>query len=330
MSQTTSQKTATIADGARAAGVAKSTASRLLSPCPSTKGLQTLWKLFPAPFHLLRANRFKLMKHTFPFTPQRATTRLSGFTLIELLVVIAIIAIPAAILFPVFGRARENARRSSCQSNLKQIGLGFAQYAQDYDERFPMNRVVGATSTPYGWADSIQPYLKSYQIFQCPSEPNGPGTNPNGDNYTDYWYNVAMARANGGAYAGGANPQNMLGVKDSQLDYPSLTVVTGDFRQEVTSPLGFSYLTVFGGTGQGLANDSAIAWNRHLEGINLGFADGHVKWFKGNATGNVSPKVYKSHHPFQKNASVPGWNVEGSGSNPTLHVSDSITVQPNY
>ncbi|RYG53119.1 DUF1559 domain-containing protein, partial [bacterium] len=65
---------------------------------------------------------------------QSVTTR-KAFTLIELLVVIAIIAILAAILFPVFGRARENARRSSCQSNLKQIGLGIMQYTQDYDER---------------------------------------------------------------------------------------------------------------------------------------------------------------------------------------------------
>src|SRR5687767_6194063 len=64
--------------------------------------------------------------------------RKSGFTLIELLVVIAIIAILAAILFPVFARARENARRASCQSNLKQVGLGFVQYTQDYDERYPM------------------------------------------------------------------------------------------------------------------------------------------------------------------------------------------------
>jgi prepilin-type N-terminal cleavage/methylation domain-containing protein len=66
----------------------------------------------------------------------------SAFTLIELLVVIAIIAMLAAILFPVFGRARENARRSSCQSNLKQIGLGIMQYTQDYDERLPA-RVIG-------------------------------------------------------------------------------------------------------------------------------------------------------------------------------------------
>src|SRR3954469_10319714 len=94
-----------------------------------------------------------------------------GFTLIELLVVIAIIALLAAILFPVFGRARENARRSSCQSNLKQIGLGIIQYTQDYDEKFPLSwngQGWGATLT--GWVMEVQPYLKSTQIFQCPSE----------------------------------------------------------------------------------------------------------------------------------------------------------------
>src|SRR4028118_1774787 len=70
----------------------------------------------------------------------------SGFTLIELLVVIAIIGILASILFPVFARARENARRSSCQSNLKQIGLGILQYTQDYDEKLPLRRHDGAMS----------------------------------------------------------------------------------------------------------------------------------------------------------------------------------------
>src|SRR5688572_8152662 len=86
----------------------------------------------------------------------------SGFTLIELLVVIAIIAILAAILFPVFARARENARRASCQSNLKQIALGVKQYTQDYDEKFPARYTdfaqVGPTDQTGGWAILIQPY----------------------------------------------------------------------------------------------------------------------------------------------------------------------------
>ena len=100
-----------------------------------------------------------------------------GFTLIELLVVIAIIAILASILFPVFARARENARRASCQSNLKQIGLGFVMYAQDYDEHMPSGFLAN-TGVPYpngtaytyqSWRVAVFPYVKSVQLFNCPS-----------------------------------------------------------------------------------------------------------------------------------------------------------------
>jgi prepilin-type N-terminal cleavage/methylation domain-containing protein/prepilin-type processing-associated H-X9-DG protein len=110
----------------------------------------------------------------------------TGFTLIELLVVIAIIAILAAILFPVFARAREKARQSSCQSNLKQIGLSFAMYVQDYDNRYPNNSFPQAASPVwsdassairFGWAgwiaNGLRPYIKNEQIFACPSRANG-------------------------------------------------------------------------------------------------------------------------------------------------------------
>ena len=100
-----------------------------------------------------------------------------AFTLIELLVVIAIIAILAAILFPVFARARENARRASCMSNLKQIGLGMMQYTQDYDEKMPAGFSSstgavypdGVTRSTESWRVAIFPYVKSIQVFNCPS-----------------------------------------------------------------------------------------------------------------------------------------------------------------
>lgn len=133
-----------------------------------------------------------------------------GFTLIELLIVIAIIAIIAAILFPVFARARENARRASCQSNLKQIGLAIMQYTQDYDEQFPDGElwIVGATlqsclasqgplySTSRStqlWMNFILPYTKSTQIFYCPSMP----TKLDGSNWSN---NATSAQKYGYAY----------------------------------------------------------------------------------------------------------------------------------
>jgi prepilin-type N-terminal cleavage/methylation domain-containing protein/prepilin-type processing-associated H-X9-DG protein len=107
---------------------------------------------------------------------QRKSVRRGGFTLIELLIVIAIITLLAAILFPVFARARESARRASCQSNLKQIGLGLLQYVQDYDERMPFvyngqNTVNGSDVDyeGYMWMDAIYPYVKSEGVFNCPS-----------------------------------------------------------------------------------------------------------------------------------------------------------------
>jgi prepilin-type N-terminal cleavage/methylation domain-containing protein/prepilin-type processing-associated H-X9-DG protein len=101
-------------------------------------------------------------------------TRYRGFTLIELLVVIAIIAILAAILFPVFAKAREKARQASCQSNEKQLGLGFIQYIQDNDERYPVGNqgvpTYGFVRRIRGWAGQVYPYVKSTGIFLCPSD----------------------------------------------------------------------------------------------------------------------------------------------------------------
>ena len=94
-----------------------------------------------------------------------------GFTLIELLVVIAIIAILAAILFPVFGRAREKSRSISCLSNMKQIGNAYTMYTQDYDERFFLWRYfIRPGNIKQTWVELLQPYMKNRSLWVCPSD----------------------------------------------------------------------------------------------------------------------------------------------------------------
>lgn len=141
--------------------------------------------------------------------------RLQAFTLIELLVVIAIIAILAAILFPVFAQAREKARQASCMSNESQIGLAIMQYTQDFDEVYPKSEGNAGDAAPYydrwadTWADVIQPYVKSYDVFRCPDDSSTPlptwegvGVSYNcnaDDDYTSHW--IAY-----GPFGMGSNP----------------------------------------------------------------------------------------------------------------------------
>ena len=104
-----------------------------------------------------------------------STVKRRGFTLIELLVVIAIIAILAAILFPAFAKARESARRASCSSNLKQIGLSIIQYSYDYEGFMPPSQVGTTATNLVSWPTIMQPFIKDAGVFVCPSGEEQPG-----------------------------------------------------------------------------------------------------------------------------------------------------------
>jgi prepilin-type N-terminal cleavage/methylation domain-containing protein/prepilin-type processing-associated H-X9-DG protein len=247
-----------------------------------------------------------------------------GFTLIELLVVIAIIAILAAILFPVFARARENARRASCQSNLKQLGLGIIQYAQDYDEKMPVTNIVGGTAScgdtmGAGWGSRIFPYVKSTQVYVCPSDS---GYVDSGYARISYAYNSAI---------GGTSSTKAISGALSALNSSALTVLLfeathaempngwseatiandpsnsfnnvgtpASYGRSFASNEGCNTATIFAtGTPLGgvtvTTSDSAVNLpdGRHLAGANYLMADGHVKWFKSS---KISPG-FKAANP---------------------------------
>ena len=206
---------------------------------------------------------------------QRSSRR--GFTLIELLVVIAIIAILAAILFPVFARAREKARQASCSSNLKQIGLAAMMYANDYDESFlPMN--AGSPGGKTIWAATlVQPYVKNMQIFSCPSFA---GAGPrvcgcNGANEFERYLSYGFNCGNGGQ-GGTAMPawRGPMGVKLATMTAPAETLFSGD-----SGCVNIGPGSLYPSQGTTCPNYDA----RHNEMINLAYCDGHVKSIKPSA-----------------------------------------------
>ncbi|RYX80717.1 DUF1559 domain-containing protein [bacterium] len=217
-------------------------------------------------------------------------TKHTAFTLIELLVVIAIIAILAAILFPVFARARENARRSSCQSNLKQMGIGILQYVQDCDEIYP-NARGGSNAAIVGlWFTDVQPYIKSTQLFQCPSDSgtivSSPVTRyPVGipTFHVSYGYNDPFHRR---AMASVQSPATTVMV----TDIGSIPVAGVDASKWVAEPGSATVPSPFlldnttraavAATGAGDNADFSGPAARHLETTNVLWADGHVKSMK--------------------------------------------------
>jgi prepilin-type N-terminal cleavage/methylation domain-containing protein/prepilin-type processing-associated H-X9-DG protein len=222
----------------------------------------------------------------------------AAFTLIELLVVIAIIAILAAILFPVFARARENARRASCLSNLKQIGLGIAMYTQDYDEKL----VSYAYPTPtasfiYGWQVALMPYVKSTQLFICPSatklstynstscDPTYVSTTAKGSG--TYGYNYEYL----GNYGASSGVYFLKDISLAAVSTPSETVMVNEITGYVG--LGATYFPQEWGVAYtGACNTSGGIYTPgtktygdqngrwHFDGTNTVFVDGHAKWMK--------------------------------------------------
>ncbi len=183
-----------------------------------------------------------------------------GFTLIELLVVIAIIAILAAILFPVFARAREKARQASCQSNLKQLMLAFLMYVQDYDEVLPrycwwvVGSSVGTDNDKTNLNKMIEPYLKNTQLLVCPSSS------------VNYRYGPNGAFTPCGSYGWSLNA-TVDRPKLGRFSDPANTIINGD--SDGTVWMGW------------LSNQfQHVASTIHNDGADFGFLDGHVKWLK--------------------------------------------------
>jgi len=219
--------------------------------------------------------------------------RYRGFTLIELLVVIAIIAILAAILFPVFARARENARKASCMSNMKQLTLGLLQYAQDYDERYPMGRSPGdyfygpdscnQNPNSYTWRAAAHPYTKNVQIYQCP-------TNEQADNYVEGCgeYRLGIRRSyalNGHVF------NNNTGVKMALFLAPAELMLMLESRAEYPDLGTWCYPGWYSGPdGSGMYPKGLF---EHHGGIsNWAFLDGHAKAMRHQS---VAGSGTKSH-----------------------------------
>ncbi len=280
------------------------------------------------------------------------TTR-RGFTLIELLVVIAIIAILAAILFPVFAKARAKARQASDASNQKQAALGFLQYIQDYDEKFPPVTTIGQAGVLVAWGPDyasgaapgvivpglLSPYIKANQLFQDPSGPRpggavspAIGAGATGNTINDYLYNDLLAGKSQAALSGvsstvltlnsdGQDPRDAF--SGGSATYTPADVNAGRLGLGSGHSIGDVAVAAAGVAGADLKDEvSDEAVTRHSDGTNVSYSDGHVKWSKvvrNTVDGSTNKGIY---FPMRANSSTtadvdgtpPGAGVRGSGA----------------
>lgn len=224
-----------------------------------------------------------------------------GFTLIELLVVIAIIAILAAILFPVFARAREKARQASCQSNLKQLALGTLMYISDYDETYPLwDRWRNASEMPLAPPAAVYPYVKNVDLYMCPSggrvadDPAAPyeGWDNYGRASEDYWFPGPASRGYAwNARLVDARYVGMDGLRAAEVTKPAETLLVGDSAHMAGTNSGmYAWSNVCCDSPTGWADSTGLNGRypdgtptpdsdaRHNGGENLAWCDGHVKW----------------------------------------------------
>ncbi|MBV9468058.1 MAG: DUF1559 domain-containing protein [Abitibacteriaceae bacterium] len=232
--------------------------------------------------------------------PQRSRAQ-SGFTLIELLVVIAIIAILAAILFPVFAKARENARRASCSNNEKQIGLGIMQYSQDYDETLPPYQESNGGGS---WRQTIYPYIKSVDVFRCPSNSASKTITNNA---------TATAPAMPVSYAAsyhffGNDPQRVQAIANVQSPSSKIMVAEQINVEDGIGAADWSTNTLF--------RDRGFAG--HIGTANYLFGDGHVKAMRPNATmaGINMWGAWVDSNKSAPSCNAGGWNTNDDAWNP--------------
>lgn len=240
-------------------------------------------------------------------------TREWAFTLIELLVVVAIIAILAGILFPVMAKARHKAYQTACVNNLKQIDNAFRMYLQDYDERYPLGamyapwfvgRVTGNVGVLWTW-DILDPYMRNYQVYQCPATgyQNYPSPIRFGYGYHFRLF-VQGIGAHGGDYSNALN-WDQQPIQMAQLRNPANTIYlcdAGNIANPAWPPtewdddrgtdfrVFFPYVCADSGcttfmTDPLFGDNTSRPWSpapRHMQGVNAAFADGHVKWMRIN------------------------------------------------